>query len=139
MRGSEVMRTIKQFARVLRKNQTDAESRLWRQLRNRHLAGYKFRRQYPIGSYIADFVCLERHLIIEIDGGQHSELREHDEQRTQFLEKSGFRVLRFWNNDVLKNTDAVLNAILDALNAPSSPALLPEGEGSGANVPGGER
>jgi adenine-specific DNA-methyltransferase len=93
------------------------------------LAGYKFRRQVSVGPHIVDFVCLERWLVVEIDGGGHMEQQRKDERRTASLESYGFRVVRFWNNDVLKNTEAVLNEILEALNTPSSPALLPEGEG----------
>ena len=117
------------LARTLRRNQTEAEKRLWRHLRNRGLAGHKFRRQYPIGPYIADFVCLKQRLIIEADGGQHMEQVAADERRTEFIESLGFKVLRFWNNDVLQDTEVVLSVILSELNAPSSPALLPEGEG----------
>ncbi len=134
VRGRQSAKTANRFARELRKNQTDAERRLWLHLRDRRLAGFKFRRQYPVGACIADFACLGKHLIVEVDGGQHNERQGQDVQRTRFLERRGFRVLRFWNNDVLKNTDAVLNVILDALDAPSSPALLPEGEGSNARV-----
>ena len=120
---------MKQLARMLRKNQTDAERQIWKHLRNRGLAGYKFRRQYSVGPCIVDFVCLERWLVIELDGGQHMEQQQKDERRTASLESHGFRVVRFWNNDVLHSTESVLNAILEALIAPSSPALLPEGEG----------
>jgi len=82
-----------------------------------------------VGPCIVDFVCLERWLVIELDGGQHMEQQQKDERRTASLESHGFRVVRFWNNDVLHSTESVLNAILEALIAPSSPALLPEGEG----------
>jgi very-short-patch-repair endonuclease len=120
---------MKQLARILRRHQTDAEKQIWRHLRNRGLAGFKFRRQYSVGPYVVDFVCLERWLVVEIDGGQHMEQQQKDERRTASLESHGFRVVRFWNNDVLQNIETVLSVILDALNAPSSPALLPEGEG----------
>ena len=102
-------------ARALRANQTEAESRLWRRLRDRQLAGAKFRRQAPIGPYIADFVCLAAKLIVEIDGGQHAENAAADAARTAWLEDQEFRVLRFWNNDSLANTDGVLEEILAAL------------------------
>jgi adenine-specific DNA-methyltransferase len=103
-------------ARQLRKEQTPAEARLWRQLRDRQFTGFKFRRQRVIGPYIADFVCLEQYLIIELDGGQHQEQRAYDERRTLFLETEGFRVLRFWNHQVLGESQAVLGAIHQALS-----------------------
>ena len=102
-------------ARALRANQTEAETRLWQSLRDRQLAGAKFRRQTPVGPYIADFVCLAAKLIVELDGGQHAENAEADAVRTAWLEGRGFRVLRFWNNDVLVNTEGVLEEILAAL------------------------
>ncbi len=98
-------------ARLLRKNQTDVEQLLWKQLRNRRLYNYKFRRQYPIEPYIVDFACLELKLIIELDGGQHANQTNYDDQRSLFLEKLGFKIIRFWNNDVIKNTDGVLEFI----------------------------
>jgi cobalt-precorrin 5A hydrolase len=107
------------FARNLRKNQTDAEKKLWRYLRNRQLKDFKFRRQYVIDGYIADFACVEAKLIIELDGGQHLEQQAYDEKRTQSLSQQGFRVLRFWNDEVLKQTDDVLNVIYEALEPPS--------------------
>ncbi|KRB10945.1 endonuclease domain-containing protein [Lysobacter sp. Root690] len=102
------------FARSLRHRMTDAEHRLWFHLRNRTLMGCKFRRQHPIGPYVADFACIERGLIVEADGGQHSNLHA-DERRTLYLRSRGYRVLRFWNNDVLMRTDAVLEQIHAAL------------------------
>ena len=102
-------------ARRLRKDSTDAESILWTLVRSRQLLGYKFRRQVPVGKYIADFACLERGLIIELDGGQHQEQTVYDAKRTRRLESQGFRVMRFWNNQVLEETDAVQDAILLAL------------------------
>lgn len=121
---------IKQFAREMRKAPTDAEKRLWHFLRDRRLGGFKFRRQHPVGSYIADFICIEAGVIVELDGGQHAEddQREKDEQRTRFLESRGFRVLRFWNQDVLVRTEEVLAAILDALEMAPHPGPLPFGE-----------
>ena len=98
-------------ARLLRKNQTDVEQLLWKQLRNRHLYQFKFRRQFPIEPYIADFACLELKLIIELDGGQHANRVNYDNQRSLFLEQRGFKVMRFWNNDVIENTVGVLEAI----------------------------
>ncbi len=101
--------------RNLRKNSTDAEKRMWSLLRNRQLVGYKFRRQHPIKKFIVDFACPEELLAIEIDGGQHVESKKVDDERTQFLETQGYRVLRFWNDQVLKETEAVLEVILKAL------------------------
>jgi len=102
-------------ARELRTDSTDSERRLWQKLKRRQIAGVKFRRQQPIGPYIVDFVCLERCLVIEVDGGQHSERLDEDTKRSQWLEAQGFRVLRFWNNDVLANTDVVAQAVFDAV------------------------
>lgn len=103
-------------ARTLRKAPTDAELKIWQSLRKRQLKGYKFRRQHPIERYIVDFICIEQDLIIEIDGGQHeTQQAAYDAERTHILELKGFRVLRFWNNDVMKNLDAVLETILSAL------------------------
>jgi very-short-patch-repair endonuclease len=90
-------------AKALRSNMTDAERRLWYFLRAHRFRGTKFKRQATIGKYIVDFVCFEKHLVIEVDGGQHADSMA-DQQRTRWLEDQGFRVLRFWNNDVLKNT-----------------------------------
>ena len=106
-------------ARQLRKLPTDVENRLWYHLRRRQLGGHRFRRQHPIGTYIVDFVCLERHLVVEVDGSQHAEhQRDHDEVRDAWLSRRGYRVLRFWNVDVLQNTESVLDSILDALGGP---------------------
>ncbi|HEX7026257.1 MAG TPA: endonuclease domain-containing protein [Gammaproteobacteria bacterium] len=86
-----------------RKQQTDAERKLWSALRNRQIKNCKFRRQHKIANYIADFVCLEKQLVIELDGGQHLQQTEYDEERTRFLQSHGFQVLRFWNHQILKN------------------------------------
>ena len=98
-------------ARNLRKHSTDAERALWRLLRSHRLQGFKFRRQAPIGGYIVDFVCFEAMLVLEVDGGHHQEQSNSDDERTRWLESGGFRVLRFWNNQVLKEPDAVLETI----------------------------
>ena len=98
-------------ARSLRKNQTDVEQLLWKHLRNRQLYNYKFRRQFPVEPYVADFVCLELKLVIELDGGQHASRIDYDNHRSLFLEQRGFKVIRFWNNDVIENTEGVLEAI----------------------------
>ena len=103
-------------ARQLRRDQTPAEARLWSRLRGRELDGAKFRRQFPIGPYIADFVCLPARLIIEADGGQHGDQTARDEARTRWLESRGYQVLRFWNHDILTDTDTVMNVIAEALH-----------------------
>ena len=108
-------------ARKLRKNSTDAERRLWSRLRHRGVAGHRFRRQSPIGPYVVDFVCPEKSLVIEVDGGQHAEREAYDFERTQWLESQGYRVLRFWNNDVLNDTEVVLEVIFSALRADPPP------------------
>ncbi len=114
--GPPVLPTeLREFARSLRKEQTDAESTLWRLLRDRRIAGAKFRRQHPIPPYVVDFYCHEANLVVEVDGGQHAEQRRGDERRTAFLERRGLRVLRFWNHEVLQETDAVLEHIWQAL------------------------
>jgi len=98
-------------AKILRKNSTKAETLLWSKLRSKQLEGIKFRRQQPIGNYIVDFVSFERQIIIEVDGGQHANKKKEDQRRDQILTKDGFKVLRFWNNNVLENIDAVLEII----------------------------
>ena len=103
-------------ARLLRVNQTDTERLMWYYLRNRRLKGYKFKRQYVIGNYIVDFVCLEKKLIVELDGGHHQVQANYDQIRTNFLKSRGFEVVRFWNNDFLNNTYAVLNIICSTLD-----------------------
>jgi len=103
-------------ARKLRSNATDAERKLWSAIKNRKLGGFKFRRQAPIGKYVVDFVCHEKSLVIEVDGSQHIEKSEADAQRTAWLGVQGFRVIRFWNDQVLKETDAVLKEILRVIN-----------------------
>lgn len=102
-----------EFAKGLRKNMTDAEYELWNYLRDAQL-GIKFRRQQPIGTYIVDFVSMDAMLVIEVDGGQHSN-SQHDEIRDTFLKREGFRVLRFWNNDVLENVEGVCMRIKETL------------------------
>ncbi|MEK6743590.1 MAG: endonuclease domain-containing protein [Nitrospirota bacterium] len=103
-------------ARELRRNATDAERLLWKRLRMRQAESYKFRRQQPIGEYIVDFVCAERKLIVEVDGGQHIEQAEYDESRHTWLQGQGYCVLRFWNHEVLTMPDAVLTTILQELD-----------------------
>jgi very-short-patch-repair endonuclease len=114
MRGTNIVKT--QRARRLRRNSTDAEHKLWYRLRSRSILGFKFVRQEPIGPYVVDFICREARLIIEVDGGQHAESKR-DLVRDQLLADHRYRVLRFWNNDVMANIDGVLEAIAMALNA----------------------
>ncbi len=121
-------RALKHKARALRRNQTETEKRLWRSLRGGALLGYKFRRQQPLGVYITDFCCLERRLVVELDGSQHATQRLKDQRRTQFMEQEGFRVIRFWDNEVFENITGVLETILKHLEAPPHPDPLPRGE-----------
>ena len=107
-------------ARFLRRNQTDAEQALWHTLRGRRFEGCKFRRQYPIGPFIADFACISHRLVIELDGGQHA-ARASDARRDAYLAREGWRVLRFWNNDVLRNRNGVTWSIADALGIAFDP------------------
>src|SRR4030065_1400269 len=117
---------------------TDAERMLWQALREKQLYGHRFRRQHPIGKYIADFACIERKVVIELDGGQHQDNVAYDEQRTAFLQENGWRVLRFWNNDALNNIEGVLFTIAENLAVPP-PSYVPprfalplcKGEGTG--------
>jgi len=108
------------LARKLRSTLTDAESRLWLRLRRRQLDGFRFRRQQPIGRYVVDFFCPDAKLIVEVDGGQHA---ADTGARTRWLEGRGYRVVRFWNNDVLGNTDGVVEKIREALRAGAPPFL----------------
>jgi len=112
-------------ARSLRSDMTDVERLLWRVIRGKQIHAHRFRRQHPIGPYIADFACIERRLAVELDGGQHQYQASQDEQRTAYLQSQGWRILRFWNNEVLNNLDGVLSTIVEHLNhaPPSSPSL----------------
>jgi very-short-patch-repair endonuclease len=107
------MRATNPKARELRRNMPEAERRLWVRLKNRQLAGLRFRRQHPIGPYIVDFVCLGARLVVELDGGQHGEddALAHDARRDRFIEDSGYRVLRFWNAEVARGIEDVLRKI----------------------------
>jgi very-short-patch-repair endonuclease len=122
----------RKLARNMRSNPTDAERKMWRLLRGRRLDGLKFKRQAPIGRHIVDFVCLEHHLVIEVDGGQHGYASAivRDADRTAQLEAMGYIVMRFWNRDVLKNPNGVATMILDQLHRlePPHPDPLPSGE-----------
>ena len=124
-------------ARAMRRAPTDAETRLWRLLRDRRSSGLKFRRQVPVGPYIVDFLCVEARLIVEADGSRHAQ-NPHDEARDAYLAEQGWRVLRFWNFDIVRSRGSVLDTILAHANSRSAanphPAgfaghLLPEGEG----------
>lgn len=119
------------FARNLRKNQTIQERRVWNLLKNKNMS-HKFRRQHSVGNYIVDFCCLEKGLVIELDGGQHNETGKikEDIDREKFLIKNGYRILRFWNNDIDKNIDGVYQKILEVLSyPPPHPTLSPRGRG----------
>jgi very-short-patch-repair endonuclease len=120
---------LRDRARQLRNEQTDAEAKLWARLRARQISHVKFRRQHPIGPYVADFCCVEHSLVVEIDGGQHAEQMQSDQRRTAVLKLPGFRVLRFWNNEVLANIEAVLEQIYQAIEQPSPFPLPKKGEG----------
>ena len=130
-----VRESPRDYARGLRRRQTDAERRLWARLRDRRLLGVRFARQVPIGPYIVDFCCREQRLIVELDGGQHATRADYDAGRTALLEGLGYRVLRFWDNEALRNTDGVLQRIAQALSSAQtrpSPRPSPQrGEGDG--------
>jgi len=128
------MNKIRSRARALRNNPTDVEKLLWRQLRMWQLDGYKFRRQQPLGNFIVDFVCLDKRLIVELDGGQHAERSDDDANRDAWLSKQGFTVLRFWNNDVLKNVTTVTERIFETLK--NSPFLSPSPQGGRKKIRG---
>jgi very-short-patch-repair endonuclease len=116
-------------ARTLRLNMTAAERLFWRAVRDRQVEGAKFRRQFPIGPYVVDFVCLDARLIVELDGGQHADSIK-DEDRTAWLQGEGFDVIRFWNNEVQENLGGVLWSVAEALKRPLTPALSHKGRGS---------
>jgi very-short-patch-repair endonuclease len=107
-----------ELAREGRHGQTDAETVMWRLLRNRSMGGHKFRRQHPVPPYILDFYCAEKRLAVELDGGQHAETERslEDKKRTQYLEAAGITVIRFWNNHVLLETESVLQTLWDVLS-----------------------
>jgi len=121
---------MKSLARACRGKATDAEQLLWKYLRGRRLAGYKFRRQAVIEPFIVDFVCLEAKLIIEADGGQHLEQIEQDTKRTTELQAKGYTIMRFWNHEILKDINTVLEQIQHHLIETPSPQPSPGGRGS---------
>jgi very-short-patch-repair endonuclease len=109
----------------LRRNMTDAERVLWNRLKARQLDGLKFRRQEQIGRFIVDFICFEKGIVVEADGGQHAIEREKDDERTRWMNSQGFTVLRFWNNDILANTEGVMETIRSACRVAPSPPPSP--------------
>ncbi len=124
-------------ARQLRRSSTEAEKLLWSRLRDRRLEGFKFRRQVWVGSFVADFLCREAKLVVEVDGAQHAEQASYDSARSEALANAGFSVIRFWNNEVENDIDAVLEAIraelVKCVPSPSQalrlgPLPLPKGE-----------
>jgi very-short-patch-repair endonuclease len=133
VRGQTNQRILKpRLQRGLRNSPTDAEHRPWQRLRGRQIEGCKFRRQHPYGDFILDFACLERRVVVELDGSQHFDASDRDAARTRELESETFTVLRFWNNEVSENIEGVLEAIrqclmLRATPSPPNPPL--EGEG----------
>jgi very-short-patch-repair endonuclease len=126
------------LARKLRQQETDAERKLWSRIRGAQFLGFKFRRQVPVCGYVADFLCHEAKLIVELDGGQHAERSEADDRRSKELGEAGFVLLRFWNNDVLANIEGVLTAMAEQLRVAEKmnsgyaphPVPLPMGEGT---------
>ena len=129
MRDADKIRTG--LARRLRRDSTSAELRLWNRLRSRSIGGEKFVRQQPIGRYVVDFMCREKRLVIEVYGGQHAE-SARDQVRDQWLREHNYRILRFWNNDIMSNMDGVLETIAEALRAEAPPHPAPA---SGGNRP----
>jgi len=123
-------------ARKLRRDATEAEALLWQNLRSRRLGDFKFRRQAWIGPFIADFICMDAMLIVEVDGNQHGDAIAYDDARTAFLASKGYRVIRVWNNDVTQRMDGVLAAILSALSDVPSPSHASHGS---LPLPAGER
>ena len=128
-----------EFARRLRRGQTETEKEFWSKVRNRAFGDHKFRRQHPIGRFIADFVCLDAKLVIELDGGQHLQQQEKDAARTAWLDREGYMVLRFWDNQVFKEWEGVAETVWRALTdrspeprgmrtVPLTPTPLPQGE-----------
>ncbi len=123
------------LSKQLRKNQTPWESKLWRHLRAKNFGGHKFKRQVPIEKYIVDFCCQKKNIIIELDGGGHADYITHglDELRTKRLSQKGYKILRFWNNEISKNIDGVLETIVKEINSATSPHPSPT-PGEGVNM-----
>lgn len=118
LRFRELSPVLVQHSRAMRKEPSEAEKKLWYRLRQKQLAGAKFRRQHPIGSCIVDFVCVEHGLIVELDGSQHAEQESYDQRRDAYLRQQGYRISRFWNTDVMRNIEGVLEMIVKALESP---------------------
>ena len=125
--GWSGMDKMTSLSKSLRKRPTEAEALLWKRLRAKQIEGLKFRRQEPIDKYIVDFICLQTRIIVEVDGGQHALEKDRDAERDRYLRKQGFRILRFWNNEVLQNIDGVLEVIRE--NCLSHPPLTPPVKG----------
>ncbi len=136
MRGADKIRTG--LARRLRRDSTSAELRLWNKLRARAIDGNKFVRQQPIGDYVVDFLCREKRLVIEVDGGQHDDSIK-DRVRDRWLHEHNYQVLRFWNNDVVHNMNGVLEIIADALRTEAPPHPVPASGGNRPLPASGER
>ena len=136
MRGADTIKTG--LARRLRRDSTSAELRLWNRLRSRSIDGNKFVRQQSIGRYVVDFVCREKRLIIEVDGGQHAE-SACDRVRDKYLHDRNYRIMRFWNNEVMSNMDGVLETISSALNVETPPHPVPASGGNRPLPASGER
>ena len=119
------------YAKALRRSMTDAEKILWSKLRRRHLLGYRFRKQVPLGPYIADFFCVEELLIIELDGSGHAEQILYDEERESYFLRHHMRIIRFWNHEVFENLDGVLETIVDILQVLQPPLPLTPSRGEG--------
>jgi len=134
MRKAKRTPSAKKAARQLRKQLTDAESKLWHRIRRTQVDGLRFRRQSPIGPYVVDFVCIEHRLIIEVDGAQHSFQAAEDARRTAWLESQGYCVIRFWNNEVNDNIEGVLDTIIRAALKSPPPQPSPSEEGEEANA-----
>ena len=116
---------LQRYAREMRRQPSDAERRLWYFLRRKNLLGFRFRRQVPFGPYILDFFCSDASLAIEIDGGQHADQHAYDSARSRYLRDKGIRVVRFWNNEVLRNTSGVLEVIVEELKTTSFEKMPP--------------
>jgi very-short-patch-repair endonuclease len=134
--GVKLKSTLKGPAKALRQRSTEAESLLWKHLRAKRFKKLKFKRQEPIGKYIVDFVCYEKRIIVEVDGGQHSANKAKDHERDNWFRSEGFKVMRFWNHEVLTQTDTVLTAIMMNCFETPSPSPSPiKGEGNIGKYP----
>jgi very-short-patch-repair endonuclease len=136
MRGADAIRTG--LARRLRRAATNAEQRLWNRLRARQLEGHKFVRQQPLGGYVVDFLCREKRLVIEVDGGQHSD-NPRDRVRDRWLREHNYRTIRFWNSDIMNDMNGVLQTIVEALRAEAPPHPVPAIGGNRPLPASGER